>query len=45
MLSISQVGAVLGRVLWGYVSDRWFGARRMLALQAGRMALSSIATA
>ena len=31
-LSISQVGAVIGRVLWGYASDRWFGARRMLAL-------------
>jgi MFS family permease len=45
MLSISQVGAVVGRVLWGYVSDRWFGARRMLALLAGVMALSTIATA
>jgi MFS family permease len=45
MLSISQVGAVVGRVLWGYVSDRWFGARRMLALLAGVMALASIATA
>jgi MFS family permease len=45
VLSISQVGAVLGRVLWGYVSDRWFGARRMLALLAGVMALSALATA
>jgi MFS family permease len=45
LLSISQVGAVLGRVAWGYASDRWFGARRMLAMLASLMALSSIATA
>ena len=45
LLSISQVGAVLGRVLWGYVSDRWFGARRMLAILSAVMALSSLATA
>jgi MFS family permease len=45
MLSMSQVGAVIGRVLWGYVSDRWFGARRMLALLAAVMAVSSIAAA
>ena len=45
VLSISQLGAVLGRVLWGYVSDRWFGARRMLAILAVVMALSAVATA
>jgi MFS family permease len=45
VLSISQVGAVLGRVLWGWVADRRTGARRMLALLATLMALSSIATA
>jgi MFS family permease len=45
VLSISQVGAVLGRVLWGWVSDRWFGARRMLATLAALMAASSVATA
>ncbi|HEY0824875.1 MAG TPA: MFS transporter, partial [Ramlibacter sp.] len=45
VLSISQLGAVFGRVLWGYVSDRWFGARRMLALLASVMAASSLATA
>ena len=28
-------GRGLGRVLWGCVSDRWLGARRMLALLAG----------
>lgn len=45
VLSISQVGAVVGRVLWGWVSDRWCGARRMLALLAAVMAVSSVATA
>jgi MFS family permease len=45
MLSISQVGAVVGRVMWGYVSDRWFGARRMLAILAALMAAASVATA
>ena len=45
LLTISQVGAVLGRVVWGYASDRWFGARRMLALLAALMALSTLATA
>jgi predicted MFS family arabinose efflux permease len=45
LLTVSQVGAVLGRVVWGYASDRWFGARRMLALLAALMALSTLATA
>jgi MFS family permease len=45
VLSISQLGAVFGRVLWGYASDRWFGARRTLAGLAALMALSSVATA
>src|SRR4051812_36164645 len=45
VLALSQVGAVIGRVLWGYVADRWFGARPMLALLAGVMAASSVATA
>lgn len=45
VLAASQVGAVVGRVLWGWVADRWLGARRMLALLAALMALSAIATA
>ena len=45
VLSLSQVGAVIGRVLWGYASDRWFGARRMLAVLAALMAMSALATA
>lgn len=45
MLSVSQVGAVLGRVLWGWVADRWVGARRMLALLAGAMAACALLSA
>jgi MFS family permease len=44
-LSPSQVGGVAGRVLWGWVSDRWLGASRMLALLAALMAASALATA
>jgi MFS family permease len=43
-LSVSQVGGVVGRVAWGYVADRWLGARRALAFLAGLMALSALAT-
>jgi predicted MFS family arabinose efflux permease len=45
VLALSQVGAVVGRVLWGYVADRWLGARRMLAALAAVMAASALATA
>jgi MFS family permease len=45
VMAISQLGAVIGRVLWGYVADRWLGAGRMLALLAVLMALSTLATA
>ncbi len=44
-LSLSQMGGVIGRVLWGWVSDQGLGARRTLGLLAGLMALSSLATA
>lgn len=44
-LSVSQFAGVGGRVAWGYVADRWLGARRMLALLAVLMALSALATA
>ncbi len=45
VLSVAQLGGVVGRILWGWVADRGLGARRMLALLAAVMALSSTATA
>lgn len=44
-LSVSQFAGVGGRVFWGYVSDRFLGARRMLAVLGALMALSCVATA
>jgi MFS family permease len=44
-LSVSQFGGVAGRILWGWVADRGLGARRMLAVLAGVMAASAVATA
>jgi MFS family permease len=44
-LAVAQIGGVVGRVAWGFVSDRWLGARRVLAIVAGLMALSTLATA
>ena len=44
-LSFTQAGGVVGRVAWGYVADRWLGARQTLALLGGLMALSALSTA
>lgn len=44
-LSLSQLGGVAGRILWGWVADRWLGARSMLLLLAGGMIASTLATA
>lgn len=44
-LSVAQTGGVVGRVLWGYVADRWLGTGRMLALLAALMAVCAAATA
>jgi MFS family permease len=44
-LSVAQAGGIIGRVAWGYVSDRWLGTRHVLAVLAGLMALSTLATA
>ena len=44
-LSVAQVGGIGGRIVWGYVADRWLGANRTLAALAFVMAASSLATA
>ena len=44
-LSVAQIGGVGGRILWGYIADRWLGANRTLAALASIMAASSLATA
>ena len=44
-LSVAQVGGVVGRVAWGYVADRWLGARHVLAVVASLMTLATLATA
>jgi MFS family permease len=45
LLAISQAGGVVGRVWWGYVADRWTGARPTLAFLGAVMAASALATA
>ncbi|WP_353236089.1 MFS transporter [Diaphorobacter ruginosibacter] len=45
VLSVAQVGGIAGRVLWGWVADRYMGARNMLAALAALMAVSAIAAA
>jgi MFS family permease len=44
-LSVAQIGGVGGRIVWGYIADRWLGANRTLAALAFIMAISSVATA
>ncbi len=44
-LAFSQVGGVAGRILWGYVADRWLGALRMLAAVASLMAVCAVSVA
>lgn len=44
-LSVSQAAGVFGRVLWGYVSDRWLGARRTLTALAALVGVCALATA
>ena len=44
-LSVTQLGGMGGRVVWGFVADRWLGARRMLVLLASMMALGALVSA
>lgn len=43
-LSVTQFGGMAGRIVWGYVADRWLGASRMLLILAAMMALGALAT-
>lgn len=45
VLGASQVAGVCGRMVWGYVSDRFLGAARMLALLGAMIILSSLGMA
>ena len=45
VLGIAQAAGVAGRMLWGWVSDRFLGAPRMLAALGALIILSSIAIA
>jgi MFS family permease len=44
-LSATQLGGMGGRIAWGYVTDRWLGAQRMLLLLAGLMTVGALACA
>ena len=44
-LAAAQVGGVVGRVLWGWIADRWVPPSRMLALLGLLMAACTSATA
>jgi len=44
-LTVAQAGGVAGRVLWGFVADRFLGARRTLAVLAALMAAGAAGTA
>lgn len=44
-LSLAQLGGVVGRILWGWVADRWLGARRMLLILAAVMGCGGLLTA
>ncbi len=44
-LSVAQAGGIAGRIVWGFVADRWLGARLALAALAGLMAVCAVGTA
>jgi len=45
LLSITQMGGISGRIVWGFVADRFTTPQNMLALLAALMAICSAATA
>jgi MFS family permease len=45
LLSITQMGGISGRIVWGFVADRFTTPQNMLALLAALMAICSSATA
>ena len=44
-LTVAQGGGVAGRMLWGYVADRWLGASMMLIVIAGLLTIGCVGTA
>ena len=44
-LSVAQAGGVLGRIVWGFIADRWLGPRYMLAVLAAMMTVSTASIA
>ncbi len=45
LLSVTQMGGIAGRIVWGVVADKWLGAQKALALLASLMAISALSTA
>lgn len=45
MLAAAQAGGIVGRIVWGYVADRWLDSRRVLALLAALIAVCSAGAA
>lgn len=43
MLAVAQAAGVAGRLLWGYISDRYLGAIRMLMVLALMIAIAAVA--
>ena len=44
-LSVAQAGGVLGRIVWGFIADRWLGPRYMLTVLAAMMTVSTASIA